>query len=55
MFKYFYANFFAKIIRKTVAQSCDGRANVPNLSPRNFGEFTLQNFRDTRANVVRQS
>ena len=52
----FYANFFSKIFRKTVArQSCDGRATVANLSPRNFGEFTMRNFRDTRTNVARVS
>ena len=31
------------------------RASVANLSPRNFGEFTMRNFRDTRTNVVRVS
>ena len=36
-------------------RSCDVRANVANLSPRNFGEFTMRNFRDTRTNVVRVS
>ena len=36
-------------------QSCDVRANVANLSPRDFGEFTMQNFCDTRTNVVRVS
>ena len=35
--------------------SCDVRASVANLSPRNFGEFTMQNFCDTRLNVVRVS
>ena len=45
----FYANFFAKIFRKTVSRlSCDFRASVAKLSPRNFGEFT-----DARTNVVR--
>ena len=40
--------------RATVMRrSCDVHANVANLSPRNFGEFTMQNFRDTRTNVVR--
>ena len=37
------------------ALSHDIRASVANLSPRNFGEFTMQNFRDTRTNVVRVS
>ena len=36
-------------------RSHDVRANVANLSPRNFGEFTMRNFRDTRTNVVRVS
>ena len=59
MFKNWMRFFFFKIFRKTVARlSCDGRdvrANVANLSPRNFGEFTMRNFRDTRTNVVRVS
>ena len=38
-----------------VRRSFDVRANVANLSPRNFGEFTMRNFRDTRTNVVRVS
>ena len=36
-------------------RSRDVRASVANLSPRNFGEFTMQNFRDTRTNVARVS
>ena len=49
-------NFFAKIFCKTVARlSYDIPASVANLSPQNFGEFTIQNFRDTRTNVVRKS
>ena len=60
----FYANFFSKMFRKTVAQlSCDGRvtvvrrsrdvrACVANMSPRNLGEFTMRNFCDTRTNVT---
>ena len=35
------------------SRTCDVRASVANLSPRNFGEFTMRNFRDTRTNVVR--
>ena len=35
--------------------SRDIRASVANLSPRNFGEFTMRNFRDTRTTVARQS
>ena len=55
----FFPNYFASLSRDgraTVARrSRDVRANVANLSPRNFGEFTMQNFRDTRTNVVRVS
>ena len=52
----FYANFFSKIFRKSVARlSCDCCASVANLSPRNFGELTMQNFCDTRTNVARVS
>ena len=48
--------FFAKNVRKTVVRvSHDVRASVANLSPRNFGEFTMRNFRDTRTNVVQVS
>ena len=36
-------------------RSRDVHANVASLSPRNFGEFTMRNFRDTRTNVVRVS
>ena len=41
----FFPKYFARLSR-------DGRANVANLSPQNFGEFTMQNFHDTRTNVV---
>ena len=34
-------------------RSHDVRASVANPSPRNFSEFTMLNFRDTRTNVVR--
>ena len=44
----FFPKYFARLSR-------DVRANVANLSPRNFGEFTMRNFRDTRTNVVRVS
>ena len=37
------------------SRTCDVRASVANLSPRNFGEFTMRNFRDIRTNVVRVS
>ena len=44
------------MFRKTVErQSYDVRGSVANLSPRNSGEFTMRNFRETRTNVVRQS
>ena len=43
-----FAKYFARL-------SCDVRASVANLSPRNFGEFTMRTFRDTRTNVVRMS
>ena len=50
---------FARLSRDcratVVRRSCDVRASVANLSPRNFGEFTMRNFRDTRTNVVRVS
>ena len=50
---------FARLSRDcratVVRHSCDVRASVANLSPRNFGEFTMRNFRDTRTNVVRVS
>ena len=36
-------------------RSLDVRASVANLSLRNFGEFTMRNFRDTRTNVARVS
>ena len=44
----FFPKYFARLSR-------DVRANVANLSPRNFGEFTMRNFCDTRTNVVRVS
>ena len=46
--RFFFPKYFARLSR-------DVRANVANLSPRNFVEFTMQNFRDTRTNVVRVS
>ena len=57
----FFPKYFARLSRDgraTVARhsrSRDVRANVANLSPRNFGEFTMRNFCDTRTNVVRVS
>ena len=52
MFKNFMQIFSPKYFARL---SCDGRASVTYLSPRNFGEFTMRNFRDTRTNVVRVS
>ena len=39
--------------RDCCSKSYDIHASVANLSPRNFGEFTMRQFRDTRTNVVR--
>ena len=50
MFKKIYGNFSPKYFARL---SPDCRATVANLSLQNFGEFTMQNFRDTRTNVVR--
>ena len=44
----FSPKYFARLSR-------DSHASVANLSPRNFGEFTMRNFRDTRTNVARHS
>ena len=55
---------FMRIFLQNISQDCratvvrrsrDVRASVANLSPRNFGEFTMRNFRDTRTNVARVS
>ena len=52
-------DFFSKIFSKTratvVRQTYDVRANVVNLSPQHFGEFTVRNIRNTRTNAVRMS
>ena len=50
----FLPKYFARLSRDCRATR-DVRASDANLSPRNFGEFTMQNFRDTRTNVVRVS
>ena len=56
MFKNCMRIFSPKLFRKTdVQRSRDVRASVANLSSRNFGEFTMRNFRDTRTNVLRVS
>ena len=52
MFKNWMRIFFPKYFARP---SRDVRANVANLSPRNFGEFTMRNFCDTRTNVMRVS
>ena len=57
--RFFSPKYFARLSRDgraTVARrSRDVSASVANLSPRNFGEFTMRNFRDTRTNVARVS
>ena len=52
MFKNFMRIFSPKYF---AILSRDCRASVANLSPRIFGKFSMQNFRDTRTNVVRVS
>ena len=52
MFKNFMRLFSPKYFARL---SCDVRASVASLSPGNFGEFTMRNFRDTRTNVARVS
>ena len=51
----FYANFFKVVPKYFARMSCNSRASVANLSPRNFGIFTMRNFRNTRNNVLRVS
>ena len=53
MFKNFMRIFFSP--KYFARLSRDVRASVANLSSRNFGEFTMQNFRDIRTNVARVS
>ena len=59
MLKNFMRFCFAKIFqgcRETfVRLSHQDHASFVNLLPRNFGEFTMQNFGDTRTNAARQS
>ena len=51
-----FRNFMRIFTPKNFARlSSDVRASVANLSPRNFGEFTMRNIRDTRTNNVRVS
>ena len=52
LMRFFSPKYFASVARLL----CDVRASVAFLSPRNFGEFTMRNFRDEfRTNVVRVS
>ena len=44
----FSPKYFARLSR-------DVRASVRNLSQRNFGEFTMRNFPNTRTNVAGRS
>ena len=45
----FSPKYFARLSRHL----WDVRGSVANLSPQNFGKFTMQNFCDARINVVR--
>ena len=57
MFKNFvnFENIFSQNIREPVARlSYDVPVSVANLAPQNFGEFTVQQFQDTRTNVMRK-
>ena len=51
--RFFFPKYFARLSRD--GRMTFVRANVANLSPRNFGKFTMQNFCDTSTNVVRVS
>ena len=51
--RFFFQNISQDCRATVVRRSRDVRANVANLSPRNFCEFTMRNSRDTRTNVVR--
>ena len=54
--RFFFSQNISQDCRTTVVRrSRDVCANVANLSPRNFGQFTMQNFCDPRTNVVRVS
>ena len=55
MLKNFMRIFSPKYFARLSRQLRDVRASVANLSPRNFGDFTMRNFRDTRMNVARVS
>ena len=47
--RFFSPKYFARLSR----YSWDVRGSVANLSPQNFGKFTMQNFCDAPMNVVR--
>ena len=53
LFKNFVRVFSPKYFARLSRYSWDVRGSVANLSPHNFGKFTMQNFCDTRMNVVR--
>ena len=53
--RFFSSKYFARPRATVMRRSRDVRASVANLSPRDLGEFTMRNFRDTRTNVVRVS
>ena len=47
--RFFSPKYFARLSR----YSWGVRESVANLSPQNFGKFTMRNFCDARMNVVR--
>ena len=53
LFKNFMPVFSPKYFARLSRYSWDMRGSVANLSPQNFGKFTMQNFCDARMNVVR--
>ena len=53
LFKNFMRFFSPKYFARLSRYSWDVRGSVANLSPQNFGKFTMQNFCDARMNVVR--
>ena len=53
LFKNFMRVFSPKYFARLSRYSWDLRGSVANLSPQNFGKFTMQNFCDARMNVLR--
>ena len=53
LFKNFMRVFSPKYFARLSRYSWDVHGSVANLSPHNFGKFTMQNFCDTRMNIVR--